>query len=92
MPTYTYTTLNEPLAYGTFPDAINSSGQIVGYYSDGSGTGHGFLYSGGSARRMTARSLGDPINLTELTATRIGRPAASPCPARRSRCTMRDWQ
>jgi len=48
MTTYTYTTLNDPLATGgTVASGINDSGQIAGYYYDNSGT-HGFLDSGGS--------------------------------------------
>ena len=43
MTTYTYTTLNDPLATGgTVASGINDSGQIVGYYNDSSGA-HGFV-------------------------------------------------
>jgi probable HAF family extracellular repeat protein len=42
----TYTPLNVPGAVATYATDINDKGQIVGYYSDASGT-HGFLYSDG---------------------------------------------
>src|SRR5207302_6818361 len=32
----------------TYAFGINASGQIAGAYTDGSGVGHGFLYSGGA--------------------------------------------
>ena len=51
MTTYTYTTLNDPLAdtRGTLPDGINDIGQIVGTYRPHINTDavDGFLYSGG---------------------------------------------
>jgi probable HAF family extracellular repeat protein len=48
-PHYTYVTLNDPLAsQGTFAEAINDLGQVVGYYQDSSGWQHGFLYSAGN--------------------------------------------
>jgi|SRR5271157_237753 len=47
MTTYTYTTLDYPLAQNiTEATGINAAGQIVGYYYS-SGTANGFLYSGG---------------------------------------------
>jgi probable HAF family extracellular repeat protein len=42
----TYITLDDPLGTDTFAKGINNAGQIVGYYSNASGT-HGFVYSGG---------------------------------------------
>jgi probable HAF family extracellular repeat protein len=46
---YAYTTISDPNATGgTVAFGINASGQIVGYYFDGSGIGHGFLYINGS--------------------------------------------
>jgi probable HAF family extracellular repeat protein len=48
---YVFTTLDDPLATnrtGTFAQAIDNNGQVVGYYYDSSGDAHGFLYSGGS--------------------------------------------
>ncbi len=41
-----YTTLDFPGSIGTFAQAINDSGQIVGWYGSGSSS-HGFLDSGG---------------------------------------------
>ena len=39
MTTYTYTTLNDPLATaGTFAQGINDAGQIVGYYLNNGGS------------------------------------------------------
>jgi probable HAF family extracellular repeat protein len=62
----TYTTLNDPSAatpngvggLGTYANSINGSGQIVGYYADGTGVNHGFLYSGGTNGTYT--TLDDP--------------------------------
>src|SRR5437899_13044750 len=51
MPVNVYTTLDDPLAganaAGTAATGINDTGQIVGWYEDGSGGLHSFLYSGG---------------------------------------------
>src|SRR6516165_9567451 len=45
MPVYNYTTFDNPSAtIGTFGNAINDSGQIVGYYQNSTSL-HGFLYS-----------------------------------------------
>jgi probable HAF family extracellular repeat protein len=53
----TYTDISDPLAAesasgggvsGTHAMAINTSGQVVGYYVDANGQTHGFIYSGGS--------------------------------------------
>ena len=48
--TYTFTTLDDPLANdGTFAEGINDADQIVGYYSQSTGAGtnnYGFVYSG----------------------------------------------
>jgi len=38
-----FTTIDVPGAMGTLPTGINAAGQIVGGYTDASGTGHGFL-------------------------------------------------
>jgi probable HAF family extracellular repeat protein len=50
--TYTFTTLDDPLAtIGPWPNGINDAGQIVGDYQaqiGGSVSNHGFLYSSGS--------------------------------------------
>src|SRR2546426_1157699 len=52
MPVNVYTTLDDPLAganaAGTAANGINDTGQIVGWYEDGSGGLHSFLYSGGT--------------------------------------------
>ena len=49
MPTYTYTTLDDPsAAEGTFAYGINNSGQIVGYYQDSNLNKLGFVYSSGA--------------------------------------------
>jgi probable HAF family extracellular repeat protein len=43
-----YTTLDDPVATnGTYITGINDTGEIVGYYADGTGT-HGFLYDNGA--------------------------------------------
>ncbi|HEY7243386.1 MAG TPA: Ig-like domain-containing protein [Xanthobacteraceae bacterium] len=61
MPTYAFTILNDPLgADGTFPQGINNDGQIVGYYIDGSGVSHGYLYGGGSFLTIDAPSSTGP--------------------------------
>jgi uncharacterized membrane protein len=55
MPVNVYTTLDDPLATGTTAAlGINGAGQIVGIYTNASGT-HGFLESGG-----TYTTLDDP--------------------------------
>jgi probable HAF family extracellular repeat protein len=41
-----FTTLDVPGAASTGAGGINNSGQVVGSYSDTSGNGHGFLWSG----------------------------------------------
>jgi probable HAF family extracellular repeat protein len=52
----TFTTLDDPVATaGTSASGINAAGQIVGSYTDGTGT-HGFLYSAG-----TYPTLDDPM-------------------------------
>src|SRR5438270_711057 len=60
MPVNVYTTLDDPLAganaAGTAANGINDTGQIVGWYEDGSGGLHSFLYSGG-----TYTTLDDPL-------------------------------
>jgi len=64
MPVYTYTTLDDPLRAppgGTGALGINDMGQIVGVYSNASGT-HGFLLSGG-----TYTTLDDPSATTGIT-------------------------
>ena len=44
----TFTTFADPLAaFGTFAQAINDAGQIVGFYVDSSNVDHGFLYYNG---------------------------------------------
>jgi probable HAF family extracellular repeat protein len=60
MPTYTYTTIDDPSGRNTLAFGINDAGQVVGeYVSNGI---HGFLYSGG-----TYTTLDDPSssNVTE---------------------------
>jgi uncharacterized membrane protein len=43
MPVYTFTTLDDPLGTGgTGASGINTAGQIIGGYSDGSNPEHGF--------------------------------------------------
>ena len=57
MPTYTFTTLNDPLGTdGTFPQGINNDEQIVGYYIDNLGVSHGYLYDGSSFKTIDAPS------------------------------------
>ena len=51
---------------GTHAEAINNSGQVVGYYVDASGAVHGFLYSAG-----TYTALNDPSVTGGTVATGI---------------------
>ena len=44
---FNYATLDYPGANATYPEGVNNSGQVVGYYSS-----HGFLYAGGSFTQM----------------------------------------
>jgi probable HAF family extracellular repeat protein len=44
----TYTTLDDPLGTDTYITGENDNGQIVGHYTDLSGSEHGFLYAGGT--------------------------------------------
>jgi probable HAF family extracellular repeat protein len=75
MPTYSYSTLNEPLStYGTNALGINDSGQIVGYYVDSNPFYHGFLYSGGTyttlddpSARNTGGTFAEGINASGQT-------------------------
>jgi probable HAF family extracellular repeat protein len=58
MAVFTYITLADPGNPGaTTPQGINDAGQIVGWYSDATGT-HGFLLSGG-----IYTTLNDPLAL-----------------------------
>jgi probable HAF family extracellular repeat protein len=54
MPVYTYTSLDDPVAApgGTLAQGINNQGQIVGYYYDGNGLAHGFIYGGGAWTKL----------------------------------------
>jgi probable HAF family extracellular repeat protein len=62
-PKFIYTTLNDPLATTyTTATGINDAGQIVGYYVDGSGVQHGFLYSNG-----TYATFDDPLATSGVT-------------------------
>ena len=72
----TYTTLDDPLAFipaggsgtadGTVALGINDKRQIVGYYYDGGGSAHGFLYNKGSYV-----TLDDPLGVDGTFATGI---------------------
>jgi probable HAF family extracellular repeat protein len=44
----TYTTLDFPGATSTYPQSINNHGQVVGFYTDSSGSPHGFIEAGGT--------------------------------------------
>ncbi|MDG4551174.1 MAG: hypothetical protein P9F19_17535 [Candidatus Contendobacter sp.] len=44
---YSFTTLDVPGAFHTYPASINASGQVAGYYEDSLGD-HGFVYSNGT--------------------------------------------
>jgi probable HAF family extracellular repeat protein len=62
MPTYTYTTLDDPAGNGgTSPGGINDAGQIVGTYTvvtfshaNSFSTTHGFIYAGGTYTTLDA--------------------------------------
>ena len=43
-----FTPINFPLATSTTPFGINDTGEIAGFYSDGAGKTHGFIYAGGA--------------------------------------------
>jgi len=66
--TFSFTDVNYPGASLTVASGINDSGQIVGYYSDTSGVGHGFLLSAGTYTTIdcpspyTTSSLASGIN------------------------------
>jgi probable HAF family extracellular repeat protein len=67
MTTYTFTTIDVPGSLQTVAEAINTSGQVAGYYDDSSGHEHGFLYSGGHyttidvhGNRTYANAINDP--------------------------------
>ncbi len=71
----TYTDISDPAAAesasggglsGTHATAINSSGQVVGYYVDANGVPNGFLYSGG-----TYTTLDDPAGVNGTVAEGI---------------------
>lgn len=44
----TYKALDVPNATDTYGSSINASGQVAGYYTDGTGINHGYVYSGGA--------------------------------------------
>src|SRR4051794_32839876 len=53
---YTFTTINNPLATGmTYAFGINDSGQVTGYYNNATGT-HGFVDTNG-----TFTTINDPL-------------------------------
>jgi hypothetical protein len=59
---YTYTTISDPFATGyTLAIGINDSGEVSGYYSDGTGT-HGFVETNG-----TYVTINDPSGLAGST-------------------------
>ena len=61
MTTYTFSTLDEPLATGgTDAYAINDAGQIVGDYYDSLGTAYGFLANGSATIAYTFSVLDAP--------------------------------
>ena len=43
-----FTPISFPLATRTTPFGINDTGEIAGFYSDGAGKDHGFIYAGGA--------------------------------------------
>ena len=45
---YTFTTIDVPGAAHTTAFVVNNATQIVGRFADRSGSGHGFLFSGGT--------------------------------------------
>ncbi len=60
---YTYTTIDDPWGVsGTYAMSINDNGDVVGYYNDGNGYAHGFLYKGGSYT-----TLDDPLAVVRGT-------------------------
>ena len=65
MTNYTYITLNDPSAPSyTAGAGINASGEIVGYYIDGSGNEYGFLYNG-TWTKLDDSSEGGGVNGTQ---------------------------
>jgi probable HAF family extracellular repeat protein len=51
--TYTVQTIAYPGATQTYAQGINDSGTIAGYYTDDTGTSHGFLWRGGTFKPVT---------------------------------------
>jgi probable HAF family extracellular repeat protein len=51
MSPYKYITLTDPVGSSTAPLGIGDEGQVIGFYRDGNGDAHGFLYSGGVTRQ-----------------------------------------
>ena len=47
VPSYSFTTINVPGATNTQANGINNRGEIVGSFTDATGT-HGFIYSAGT--------------------------------------------
>jgi hypothetical protein len=43
---YSFTNIDYPGAMYTFPQAVNDSGQVVGYWGDSQGNNHGFYWDG----------------------------------------------
>jgi probable HAF family extracellular repeat protein len=66
MSPYKYITLTDPVGSSTAPLGIGDEGQVIGFYRDGNGDAHGFLYSGGS---YTA--IDDPLGVGGTIATGI---------------------
>ncbi len=63
----TFTTFADPLAaFGTFAQAINDAGQIVGFYVDSSNVDHGFLYFDG-----VFTTIDDPLGAQGTVATGV---------------------
>jgi hypothetical protein len=57
-PGYLYTTFDVPGAYQTYPQGLNDSGQIVGYYLDPGFKMHGFIFNGSSYTTLDAPGAG----------------------------------
>ena len=66
-----YTILNFPGAINTVAYSINASGQVVGFYEDGSNgsitSQHGFLYSGGTYSTIDPPGALDPLPTASTT-------------------------
>ena len=56
-----FTSINFPLATSTTAYGINDTGEIAGFYSDGAGKSHGFIYAGGAFSTVDVAGAGSTL-------------------------------